>query len=167
MLVPRDGLEPPFSGNRPLVLPLDERGVNWLGRLDSNQRSRAPEARALGQTEPLPIEIGQRGETISATTRAGVRDWTCTSYSAVTARGLSASPSPTKWYPWQELHLHASRRCGLNAVRLLFCHRGVVYRTGVLLHPLCIRDRKVVDPRGNAPRRYCLQDRPRAFATGP
>lgn len=69
--------------------------------------------------------------TISATTRVGVRDWTCTSYSAVTARGLSASPSPTKWYPWQDLHLHASRRCGLNAVRLLFRHRGVVYRTGV------------------------------------
>ena len=63
--------------------------------------------------------------TISATTRVGVRDWTCTSYSTVTARGLSASPSPTKWYPWQELHLHASRRCGLNAVRLLFRHRGV------------------------------------------
>ena len=27
VLVPRDGLEPPFSANQALVLPLDERGV--------------------------------------------------------------------------------------------------------------------------------------------
>ena len=39
VLVPRDGLEPPFSANQALVLPLDERGVVvWSGRLDSNQR---------------------------------------------------------------------------------------------------------------------------------
>jgi hypothetical protein len=36
----------------------------------------------------------------------GVTGWACTSYSGVTARGLSTSPSATNWYPRQDLHLH-------------------------------------------------------------
>ena len=54
----------------------------------------------------------------------GVTGWACTSYSGVTARGLSTSPSATDWYPRQDLHLHDSRHYVLSVACLLIPPRG-------------------------------------------
>jgi hypothetical protein len=54
----------------------------------------------------------------------GVTGWTCTSYGGVTARGLSASPSATNWYPRQDLHPHDSRHYVLSVACLLIPPRG-------------------------------------------
>jgi hypothetical protein len=73
----------------------------------------------------------------------GVTGWTCTSYGGVTARGLSASPSATNWYPRQDLHPHDSRHYVLNVACLLIPPRGhrLVKLSGLEPDRICLKGR--------------------------
>lgn len=55
VLVPRDGLEPPYVANRATVLPLNERGIDWSEWQDSNLHGHAPKARGQPLTHTLNV----------------------------------------------------------------------------------------------------------------
>ena len=120
--------------------------IDWSGRQDLHLRLPSSKPGGLLLTYVLrgwtrrqelhPREVACRQPPIAAQPRrdVGVTGWTCTSYGGVTARGLSASPSATNWYPRQDLHPHDSRHYVLSVACLLIPPRGLVCRVYRQLH---------------------------------
>ena len=134
---------------RSVLICMSFAAIYWSEWLDSNQRSRSwsgrqdlhlrlPSSRlgcllltyALRLDTPTGVApawsrfAGDRLELLGHGVEFGVTGWTCTSYGGVTARGLSASPSATDWYPRQDLHPHDSRHYVLSVACLLIPPRG-------------------------------------------
>ena len=89
VLVPRDGLEPPYVANRATVLPLNERGIDWSEWQDSNLHGHAPKA---------------RGQPLTHTLNVGDSCWSLTSLKRFCRPLPGCSANESKWGDGLGLH---------------------------------------------------------------